>query len=192
MTSLFMGTLVSSGVPADEKTVRNTAVVVNPAAPAAMQSAPPVMGKVETDPNPELGMDPRQMASVWHEGERAPIAWREDVDHVTESFNVINRQVSSSGTAASREADGVTNKNLSYAIGIEPVGDLGNGGRFGNEYFVREPRNVQDTADPSMSVAPGMSDPGLIGSIKEAGNVNARQAAMASLYNQFWNGGQRL
>jgi hypothetical protein len=191
MTSLFMGALVRSGVPADEAVVRNTAIPVDHDAPAAMQTDMPEMGEVETDPNPNLGMDPRQMSSKWTEGTRDTPAWIPEAEAGTEQAAIINRQVASSGTAAAREQAGLTNKNLSYAIGIEPVGDLRDGGKMGNTYFVRHDRPVQDGMGNYMTPANGQ-DRKTVGQVAAAGKQNARDAAEAAAYTAFWNGGAQV
>jgi hypothetical protein len=189
MTSLFMGQLVSTGVPADETVVRSTATPVEPDAPAAMQDDQPMPQEVETDPNPHLGMVNRTLASKWSEGVRATPAWIPQVDDTAASFNIIDEQVGTSGTAAAREASGITNKNLSYAIGIEPVGDLVDGHKMGNSYFERNLRPVQDTMRHEMTPANG-SDRKAVGLVSQAGKTNARDAAIAAQYNAYWNEGK--
>jgi hypothetical protein len=189
MTSLFMGALVRTGVPADEAVVRNTATPVDHDAPAAMQDDMPMMGEVETDSNPNLGMESRQLASKWTEGRRDAPDWIPTVATQDESNQIVNRQVSTSGTAAAREAAGVTNKNLSYAVGIEPVGDLTEGGKMGNTYFVRHDRPIQDGMGNYMTPANG-GDRKTIGQVAQAGKQNARDAAEAAAYTAFWNGGE--
>lgn len=189
MTSLFMGHLVTDGVPADEKVVRNTATPVNPSAPPAMQEDMPEMSEVETDPNPDLGMATRQLASRWFEGRKGVTA--EVIGEVSDGTAhnaIINGQVSSSGTAAAREASGTSARNLSYAIGIEPVGDLRDGGKMGNQYFERNPRNIQDGMRSEMSTPPGY-DTSNRGEVLASGKSNARTASR-SAYDVFWNGGK--
>jgi hypothetical protein len=187
VTSLFMGFISNAGVPADEKVVRNTATPVVPDKPAAMQDDMPMMGEYDTDSDPNLGMDPRQLASKWSEGQRSTPAWIPEVAETTQSTTIINEQVSTSGTAASREQAGVTNKNLSYAVGIEPVGDLREGGKMGNDYFVRNEREVQATMDASMTMPMGY-DQRTTMLVENQGKTNARDA-QAAAYNAFWNGG---
>lgn len=188
MTSLFMGSLTNVGVPADEEVVRSTATPVEHDAPAAMQTDQPEPNEVETDTNPHLGMVNRQLASNWHEGRRDTPQWIGTVAAQDESNQIINRQVSTSGTAASRETAGATNKNLSYAVGIEPVDGLVDGHAMGNTYFERNERPVQATMDASMTPANGL-DRRTIGQVAQAGKTNARDAAVAAQYNAFWNGG---
>lgn len=188
MTSLFMGQLVGTGVPADEAVVRSTATPVEPDAPAAMQTDMPEPNEVETDHNPNLGMVNRTLASHWSEGHRGTPAWIPEVDAVSASFDVIDQQVGTSGTAAGREEAGLTNKNLSYAVGIEPVGDLVDGHKMGNQYFERNERPIQDTMD-SMMTTPNGLDRNTIGKVAQAGKLDARAAAIGAQYNMFWNGG---
>lgn len=188
MTSLFMGTLSTTGVPADEKVVRSTATPVEHDAPPAVQQDMPEANEVETDHNPDLGMVNRQLASKWVEGSSANMPV-EATAMQSESNQIVNRQVSTSGTAASRELAGQTHKNLSYAVGIEPVFDLGDPNhKMGNTYFVRNERNVQTGMGEYMSVPPGQ-DHAIQGNIAAAGKMDARDAAMSSVYNSWWNGG---
>lgn len=190
MTSLFLGQLTATGVPADETVVRSTATPVEVDAPAAMQDDMPEPNEVETDHNPNLGMVNRQLASKWYEGQH--VQHDDDIVGVQNGSNqIIASQVSTSGTAAQRELAGQTHKNLSYAVGIEPVGDLVDGHKMTNEYFKRDPRNVQDTMLREMSVPPGMGDPGMIEDVTAAGKYNARVASESSIYNSWWNGGQK-
>jgi len=190
VTSLFMGHLNTIGVPADEKTVRNTATPVEYDAPPAMMDDQPEMQEVETDSNPNLGLASRQLASKWSEGQRA-VPQDGIVSEQNESNQMVNRQVSTSGTAAARELAGETHKNLSYAVGIEPVYDLADPNhKMGNTYFVRTPRNVQETATDYMTVPPGQ-DHAIEGNIAAYGKVASRNAAQSALYNTWWNGGQQ-
>jgi hypothetical protein len=189
MTSLFFGQLSSIGVPADEKVVRATAVPVEQDAPAAMQRDMPEMSEVETDQNPNLGMVNRQLSSKWFPRLRSRPAWQPEVDNQYEHNAVVDRQVSTSGFAASKEAAGDWGHGtMPYAVGIEPVGDLREGGKMGNEYFVTNERDIQATMDASMSLPPG-SDQATSGKVSATGKKNAREAAMAGMYNTFWNGG---
>lgn len=189
MTSLFLGFVNWGGVPADEKDVRNTATPVNPEKPAAEMPDQPIMQEFHSDSDPSLGMSPRQLASKWVQGVSGAPAWSGQVAGATESTTMINRQVSTSGSAAAREMEGQTNPNLSYAVGIEPVQDLVPGGAFGNDYFVRNERIIQETSDNTMMTQPPGYDQISKGKDAAAGKKNARDAAVAALYNTWWNGG---
>lgn len=191
MTSLFFGTLIGSGVPADEAVVRATAVPVDKDAPAAMQTDMPEMSEVETDKNPALGMVNRQLASKWIDRERGVPSWIGKVADGTNSNSIINEQVSTSGYSASQEAAGKWGHGtMPAAIGIEPVGDLRDGGKMGNEYFIANDRDIQETADKTM-MSPAINyDQGTTGRVAAEGKVNARKAAIAAQYDTFWNGGK--
>lgn len=186
MVSLFMGQLDWQGAPPSEEVVRRTAVPYYADKPAAEMDDQPVQQEYESDSDPELGMNTRQLASAWHEGQRGTPFWIGRVDDVTASQARINDQVSSSGTAAQREASGIVAPNASYAIGIEPVADL-NGAAFGNEYFVRDQREIQDGMGDMMTVPPGY-DKQTMAEVNARGKEAARDAAQASLYSRFWSG----
>jgi hypothetical protein len=156
-----------------------------------MQTDMPEMGEVETDPNPQLGMVNRQMASKWIPSVRGIPNWLAEVTGGTKHISIINEQVSSSGYSASQEAQGHWGHGtMPAAIGIEPVGDLRDGGKMGNEYFVTNDSPVQMTADNTM-MSPAINyDQGATGRVAALGKVNARKAAQAAQYDTFWNGGQ--
>lgn len=185
--NLIWGQVNWAGVPADEKTVRSTAEPYYQDKPAAMQDDQPQMQEYESDSDPRLGLATRQLASKWHEGQRGIPVSLDEVEGVTESATIINRQVSSAGTAARREAAGVVKPTMSYAVGIEPVADLA-GGAFGNTYFVRDERVIQGTADNTMMLP--SPDHQNTGDLSIAGARDARRAAMAGMYSAFWNGGR--
>lgn len=188
MTSLFMGQLLNNPVPAEEKDVRNTATPVNDDKPAAMQQDMPVQSEFESDHDPTLGIGPRQLASKWTEGEHIDNSYALPVvAEVTESTRIINSQVSTSGTAAAREASGQVHKSLSYAVGIEPVGDLQENHRFGEMYFARNQRPIQEGSGNYMSLPPGFDQASIL-QAGDAGKVNAREATVGSIYAQFLNG----
>lgn len=194
MTSLFFGQLTTTGVPADEKIVRSTTDVVQVDAPPAMQTDMPTMQEVETDPNPLLGMVNRQMASKWVEGEQfVPQVQLDELARADDHNGVVDRQVSSSGTAAGREAAGQWGHGTaSFAVGIEPVMDLRGGNvKFGNEYFTRVHRDIQAGAGSYMSPSAGSADQNTKGSVAALGKDSARKAASAALYNTYWNGGAK-
>jgi hypothetical protein len=189
MSSLFLGQLSTTGVPADEKTVRSTTAPYYRDAPAAMAEDMPEMQELETDSNPDLGLAPRQMASKWVDGNHV-VTQDATVAMQNESNQVIARQVSTSGTAADRELAGETHRTLSYAVGIEPVFDLADPNhKMGNTYFMRTDRDIQSTAGNYMSVPPGQ-DHAIEGNIAAYGKTAARDAAQSALYNSWWNGGQ--
>ena len=190
MTSLFMGQLLNNPVPADEVDVRNQATPVSQDKPAAMAETPPEQGLVRTDSDPKLGMSMRQLASEWIQGQPVDTSARiAPVAQVTESTEIINEQVSTSGYSASQEAAGVGHKSLSYAIGIEPVGDLRENGKFGETYFKRNDREIQETAGNYMSTPTNWNANATL-QAAATGKVAAREATAGSAY-QMWLDGTR-
>lgn len=187
MPSLMFGALNRAPVPADEAIVRSTTAVVEEDAPPAMQDDQPTMSEVETDPNPHLGMVNRQLASNWTEGKQFVPSWVPAVDRNADYNDLVNRQVGSSGTAAAREAAGTWGHgSLSYAVGIEPVGDLRDGGKMGNEYFSVGHKSPQaDAAGNYMSVPPGQ-DHSIVGKVSATGKDQAREAAVSAMYNSWY------
>ncbi len=192
MTSLYFG-LLRDGVPADEKVVRTTAEPYDASTRPAMQDDTPERGEVETDSNPQLGMTGRQLASHWVEGQQSVPPQTPLVNAAHLHNDLIDRQVSSSGTAAQREASGEWGHGtLSYAIGIEPVADLTEGGKMGNEYFKANDRDIQETADNSMMSVPPGYDQSTSGKVAATGKTLSREAAMAGMYNAFWKEGRAV
>lgn len=183
-----MGQLWSTVVPADEAVVRATAVPVFMDKPAAMAEDMPLMGEIETDHDPNLGMVNRQVAPKVGGHEKYAPFWAGNVNAANEHNAIVDRQVSTSGTAAAREVAGqYGHGTASYAVGIEPVGDLGDQGKLGNDYFQRNPRGIQDTADDTMMSPTVPKDV----NVSAAGKEAARKAAQASVYNTWWNGGAK-
>jgi hypothetical protein len=180
----------NTGVPADENVVRSTATPALVDAPAAVQSSPPEFNEpAETDENPALGMVNRTLASHWVEGVQTAPFWGPEVNAQWEHNALIDRQVSSSGTAAQREAAGeFGHGTASYAVGIEPTSDLREGGRMSNEYFAANDRTAQEGVTPQMEVPPGY-DQAATAAAAQAGKTAAREAA-ASPYDLWWKAGQ--
>ncbi len=189
MTSLYFG-LLRDGVPADEKVVRTTAEPYEHDAPAAVQDSMPDQQEVTTDTNPDLGMVGRQLASHWVPTEKSTPAWIPESDAQYQHNAIVDRQVASSGTAAARESRGEWGHGtMAYAVGIAPVGDLTDGGKMGNEYFVRTSRDIQETSDDTMMTVPPGYDQSTKGRVSALGKTDARVAAVSGMYDAFWNGG---
>lgn len=177
------------GVPvSDENVNRRNTYPVRADAPPAEQKGMPEPQEVETDSNPDLGFVNRQLASDWHEPEQYAPSWAPEVDANHEYNDRIARQVSSSGTAAAREIAGqFGHGTLGHAVGIEPVGDLVDPNtKMGNTYFVRDERDIQETAGSVMSVAPGM-DRDTVGAVAGEGKDDARDATQASQYAAWYS-----
>lgn len=189
MTSLFMGHLFGGEVPTPQEKVRATTIPVDHDKPASEASGAPEQGEVLTDKDPNLGMHLRNLASDWHEGTEVDTRARlNPVADVTHSAAFINGKVSSDGFAAGQEAAGQGHRTLSYAVGIEPVQDLRDNGSFGNTYFMRNVRDIQEGATPQMSIPPGY-DPDVSNHAATLGKARSNAATAGSVYDQFWNGG---
>jgi hypothetical protein len=191
MPNLMFGMMGNTGVPADEKVVRSTATPVQEDAPAAVESDSPQWNEEpETDNNPNLGIVNRTKASHWVQGEKYPPFWQAEVDNQAQHNLIIDQQVSTSGTAAAREAAGqFGHGSASYAVGIEPVGDLREGGKMGNDYFSAGKPDIQSTAGSYMSVPPGY-DQITTSFVNATGKEESRKAgANRSPYDDWWNGG---
>jgi len=186
MTSLFMGQLLANPVPASEKDVRNTATPVNDDKPAAVQDSMPDPNEFVNDPDPTLGLGPRNLASAWHQGQPVDNSFAMPVVALmTDSTAIVNGQVSTAGTAAQRETQGKVHTSLSYAVGIEPVGDLAtDNAKFGETYFKRNERDIQTGMGPYMQSPPGTLRP----SDAATGKGVSRDATTASIYDLFLRG----
>lgn len=187
MTSLLYGAVGAYPVPADENVVRMTTAPVTPDAPPAMADSAPDPQEVETDSNPLLGLASRQLASTWHAPQKGAPEWSERATATHDAL--VNERIASSGTAAQREASGqFGHGTLAYAEGIEAVGDLRDGGRMGNEYFMTEPKNIQPTAGNYMT-APLGSDADTTARVAGVAQFATREATIAG-YRNMWDGFQ--
>jgi|SRR5215471_8103151 len=189
MPNLLFGLVGNTAIPTDEKVVRSTATPVVVDAPAAMQEAPPDFNeRPQGDSNPNLGMVNRQTASHWVEGEQYPPFWGGAVNDQWHHNAIIDSQISTSGTAAAREAAGQFGHGTAkYAVGIEPVSDLRDGGKMGNEYLSVGKPDIQEPAGNYMTVAPGY-DQGITAKVNAAGKDGVRNSY--SVYNAWWNEGK--
>lgn len=193
MTNMLFGVMGNTGVPVDEKVVRSTATPVVEDAPAAVQAEAPEFNEgVEADPNPNLGIVNRTLASHWVEGEQSAPFWEGQVNDQITHNAIIDKQVSTSGTAAAREAAGqFGHGTLSYAYGIEPTQDRQGAGGFGNEYLQVGKPDIQETAGNYMTVPPGYDQTNSI-KASAAGKTLARKANQSGIspYDVMWNGGK--
>jgi hypothetical protein len=183
--SLFYGMLSNGSVPADENAVRRNTTPVDINATPAEQTSAPDFNEVTTDSNPQLGLEPRQLASHVKPIEKYAPFWKDEVDRQAEHNHVIDRQVSTSGTAAAREAAGKFGHGTILVVeGIEPVQDLRDGGKFGNEYFTRHDRDVQEGMGAYMTTPPGV-DQSTTAMVAATGKTAAMQARESAMYNAF-------
>jgi hypothetical protein len=183
---MMAATLYQGAIPVDENTVRNTATPYNIDAPAAEAPNAPDRNEIETDSNPDLGMVNRQLGSHTIGMLKYAPPWIPDVNANADANDIINRQVSTSGTAAQREAAGqFGHGTILTTEGIEPVADLVDGGSMTNTYFTANDPEIQSSSGNFMSIAPGQDHtvPALVAGV---GKEAARTAAMSSTYNAFY------
>lgn len=157
-------------VPANEAEVRSTVTVVDNDAPSAVQMHVPDYNDVATDPDTEGGLTTHQLASYVTPSERylpQPVSAADN--------DIVDRQVSSSGTAAAREASGQWGHGtLQITEGIEPV--IRDGAAFGETYFKVPDRGANDAAGDYMTPASSV-DAKTLEDAQATGNDNARDAA---------------
>jgi hypothetical protein len=183
---MFYGVVSNGVVPADEQEVRATTEKVDVDSPPAVMVDAPTTGVVETDSSSQIsGIHNHQLASQWIQGEKFTPSWLGNVDADAVNDDLIDSQVSSSGTAAARESQGVFGHgSMSYAVGIEPVQGLSPGGVFGETYFSADNPNVQSTMGNYMSSPPGY-DKEFTAAVSDTAKRQARYAKEATLYAHF-------
>lgn len=178
MASLLFGQL-SEGTDLEENVGRRTQVPVFPDAPPAEMQHAPEFNEVQTDPNPELGFVNRQLAGDWHEGEQYAPFWIGQQADQNASNQRIAEQVSTSGVAPAKEASGeFGHGTLKHSIAIEPTGDLRDGGRLSNDYFVANDPNIQSVMSDQMQPPPGVD-----GDDRSAVMGAGKDAALAAKMN---------
>lgn len=188
--NMFYGVLSSAGVPADEQEVRATTDKIDINEAPSVMTDEPEIGEVETDPTPGIsGLHNHQLASKWYQGEKFTPSWLGNADQQSVNSVIVDGQVSSSGTAAARESQGIFGHgSMSYAVGIEPAQGLAPGGQFGETYLSVDRPDIQHTAGSYMSTPPGV-DRDVTGLVSDTTKRNARYAKQATLYDTWLNSG---
>lgn len=184
--NMLYGVVSNPYVSADEQEVRATTEKIDVLAPPAVMHDTPVMNNVETDSTSQIsGIHNHQLASQWVQGEKFTPSWLGVVDTSAVNAEIIDGQVSSSGTAAARESAGIFGHGtMSYAIGIEPVQGLMPGGVFGETYFAVDKVNIQNTAGSYMTQPPGY-DKEYTAAVSDQAKRLARYAKESTLYAHF-------
>lgn len=172
-------------IPANEQIVRSTTEYVNDNKPAAEMPDAPSFNEVETDPDPGLGLNQRQLASHWVERDKYAPGWAGEATSITNDLASLNRRQAVQGTAASREMAGqFGHGTMAYALGIEPV--LRDGAAYGTDYFAVDARGVQEDVRVYLNPAPG-SDRDSVSAVGGAAKDYARDAATAGMYAQWYS-----
>ena len=175
MSTLLYG--IRDSVSPDEAEVRSTVTVVDNDASSAEADNAPDFNEFESDPDTEGGLTTRQVASHVVPSTQSvnPALAQANTEH----NEIINRQVSSSGTAAAREAAGMWGHGtLQFAEGIEPT--IRDGAAFGEEFFAADRDAIQTGSGDYMTPTPSDYSNE---KVQATANRNARQAA--SPYSKF-------
>lgn len=183
MSTLFYS-MTRSAIPDDLDNVRSTVTRVVDDAPSMQEHAPEV-NEIVTDPLTDGGLTGHALASKVTPSVRYAPA---NTDKDGTQFNAsVNAQVSSSGTAAAREAAGRWGHGTILKVeGIEPVLGDGRPG-FGDTYFKAGHDHVaQDGAGKFMSAGPNSDPQTVAGSAATA--ARAAREAQRGLYAAMYNG----
>lgn len=135
--------------PVTDDSVRSTVDVVNDTAPSAEETGAPGVNEYLSDPDTGNGLTTRHVNGHTYPSEQYVPDWENANEQLT---NSVNAQVSTSGTAAAREAAGRWGHGtLQWTNSLEPViGDDRPG--MDNVYFEADPtRRPQDNAGNEIS-----------------------------------------
>jgi len=180
MSTLLYG--VNRGeTPSDIAHVRTTVTVVEDDASPAMQSHAPDWNEYDTDADTGGGLTGRQLGSHVVPTERyVPSIGDANEDHNA----IVNRQVSTSGTAAAREMSGQWGHGtLQVTEGIEPT--LVDGHAFGETYFRANERPDNPNGGAYMTPSEP-ADPATIAAAQATGERASRDAVQNSIYAAFY------
>ena len=185
MSTLLYTHTARAATPSDEANVRSTVTVVQPDAPASVMAHSPDFNEVDTDPVTEGGLTPHQLASHVIPRERY-VPLMENSNEADALFGRVNNAISTSGTAAAREAAGEWGHGtLTVLEGIEPV--IRDGNAFSETYFKAREHPIQETMGHDMSPSEP-ADAKTRSDAAAAGKSDSRAAYQASLYKAFYNG----
>jgi hypothetical protein len=177
-TTLLVG--FAAPTPVDEADVRSTVTVVENDAPPSVAAAGPDTNELIADPYTEGGLTTHQVAS---HVERSVKAVPDFGNANADPNSIVNRQVSTSGTAAAREAAGICGHgSMKIVDGIEDV--ITEGSILGSDYFTAHPLDANPTDNymsPSQSTDPMSSAAAHATAVR-----NAQKAQEASMYNAWW------
>ena len=178
-----MSTLLYSWGPVqrDEAVIRSTTNVIDNDAPSATETASPGFNELENDKSEAGGLTPNQLSSHIEPSQRYVPA----IGNASEDlFTDVNKQVSSSGTAAQREAQGHWGHGTYLAVeGIEPT--IVDGQQFKEEYFSAY-RPLAPNGSSTDFMLPVIDDPSTNARMALLGRRRAQRARMASAYTAFY------
>ena len=171
-------------VPQNEDDARSTLEPIRTSG-ATVEGDEPEWNEFQSDDSPELvGLAPRLKGPDTRDSEHGPAFWLAQAGYPYNDR--IDEQVSSSGTAAAREASGkFGHGTMQYADSVEPV--VRDGGSFGQTYFAGHPHDIQSEAGDYM--APALADNWAVAVDTAEAKAAARGSYQASLYNEFLRAG---
>lgn len=182
MTSAwFLG--AAHSVPQDESTVRDTRDPVRTDGDKAEMQAAPDWNEVESDQSGQLtGLSQRTVGAATTDSVKTAPAL---IGLATAEHNaLIDRQVATSGTAASREAAGqFGHGTMQTEISLEPLNPAQ---AYGNDYFVRGNLSANEGSGDYM--APVSTDHWASAVAQASAKERSRDAYQSSLYNTFMAG----
>lgn len=181
----FLGATTST--PQDEASVRSTLEPVRHDSTSAELQSAPEWNSPETDDSGELtGLSPRAVGSDTRDTVKYTPHWLDLASGASANHNrIIDDQVATSGTAAARERAGQQGHGtMQYAVGIEP--HIRDGAAFGNDYFQRDPADIQEGAGAYMS--PGQTDSWAHAVAADRAKTASREAYLSTQYAQLLRG----
>lgn len=181
MTNVMWYVGSSGPTPLTETEARETMEPIRTDGVGAESQHAPDWNEVETDASSQLiGLAPRAKGADTRDTEKS-VPWWTTLASADYS-SVIDRQVSSSGTAARREESGQTGHGtMQYEQSMEPV--IRDGAAFGNDYFVSNDRAIQDGAGAYMTADENSQWLNVVAAQKA--RTSSRQAYQASLYQNL-------
>lgn len=179
MTALIFS--VHTPIQKSEEEVRSTLDPVDHGNPAAKIEEAPGFNEVETYPDNSQGVvRSHQAGGAYTPTEKYTPHWLEQASADHESR--INRQVSSSGSAAAREEIGLTGHGtMMRTESIEPV--IREGGVYGADYFAANVLGANETGGNYMT--PQLGEPDMNAVAQAFANDNARAASQASVFGRW-------
>lgn len=179
MSTLLMGLTAPAYKQSDSlDKVRSTVTTVTDDSPS-VATGTPEFGNLETDPNTDGGLTPHAVASKVTPSERYAPATESRGDHM----NSVNARISSSGTAAAREAAG------QWGHGTLKVQDAmtrpEDGTEFSETYFKRDTRGANATAGAYMTPAVA-ADAETLNEVQRVGKVRTKDQESENPYNRMY------
>lgn len=175
----FLGATTS--VPQDENEVRSTVEPVRTDPQNAENDSPPDWNEKESDESGQLvGLSPRVEGAYTVDSEQYV---RPDLFLEGSPYNWdIDKQVSSSGTAAAREAAGEWGHGtLQYADSIDPLNPAQH---YGNERFLSQPLTANEGSGAYMT--PVIEDQWLQQVAQASAAQRSRAAYNSTLYSNYF------